>query len=430
MTIYPNVVAIGTDAFKSSSLGTVHVGEGDVARVRDMIADSGYDVSNITFVEFWAGNLATLTSSVTAWDGLVLYGTLAVKRKVSIADGATVTISNAVINGVDGNIYEYAGLTCLGDATIVLAGNNSITGFYSGYPGIYVPAGKTLTIKGAGFLRAASNAGAAGIGGGNKGCGNIVIESGTIEAVGKSSSGPGIGGSTCGDITIRGGTVTATGGTDAAGIGSANMGTCGKITITGGTVNATGGKSSAGIGGGSECTGGGDIFIGSGITRVAATSGENGENPIGAGNWGYMSGTFTWASGVTKTVDGNTWIFEGGLSGFAAWAAEKELTGADAEWDAKPAMWGGSWANAFVYTYGEGLADGTIAIMSITFDTNGKPVITTAPVVEGHSDFTAEVVGSESVGDWASPVTLQQNGNDWTLPAGESANFFRVRLEE
>ena len=29
-----------------------------------------------------------------------------------------------------------------------------------------------------------------------------------------------------------------------------------------------------------------------------------------------------------------------------------------------------------------------------------------------------------------SPVTLQQNGDDWTLPAGKSANFFRVRLAE
>ena len=83
-----------------------------------------------------------------------------------------------------------------------------------------------------------------------------------------------------------------------------------------------------------------------------------------------------------------------------------------------------------MYTYGEGLADGTIAIMSISFGTNGKPVITTAPVVEGHTDFTAEVVGSESVGDWASPVTLQQSGDNWTLPAGKTANFFRVRIEE
>ncbi len=73
---------------------------------------------------------------------------------------------------------------------------------------------------------------------------------------------------------------------------------------------------------------------------------------------------------------------------------------------------------------------GSVPRISITFDTNGKPVITTAPVVEGHTDFTAGVIGSEAVDDWASPVTLQQSGNDWTLPSGESANFFRVRLEE
>ena len=30
----------------------------------------------------------------------------------------------------------------------------------------------------------------------------------------------------------------------------------------------------------------------------------------------------------------------------------------------------------------------------------------------------------------SSPVTLQQGGDNWTLPAGKSANFFRVRLEE
>ena len=32
--------------------------------------------------------------------------------------------------------------------------------------------------------------------------------------------------------------------------------------------------------------------------------------------------------------------------------------------------------------------------------------------------------------DWSAPVTLQQSGNNWTLPAGQSANFFRVRLTE
>lgn len=413
--------------------GTVSIDPSLFDETTETAATANPDVVTLTrTIEWRIVNLAAITGKVTVTNGYTVTGELAGNYKVTIADGATVTLWDVTIEGKDSNLCQWAGITCEGDATIIVEGNNNITGFYSGYPGIYVPAGKTLTIKGAGFLRAASNAGAAGIGGGNKAtsCGNIVIESGTIEAVGKSGSGPGIGCGTCGDITISGGTVTATGGTNAAGIGSANMGICGKITITGGTVNATGGKRSAGIGGGSECTGGGDIFIGSGITQVVATSGESYNVPIGPGNDGYLNGTFTWASGVTKTENGNTWIFEGGLSGFAAWAAEKGLAGGDAEWDAKPAMWGGSWANAFVYTYGEGLADGTIAIMSISFDMNGKPVITTAPVVEGHTDFTAVVVGSESVGDWASPVTLQQNGDNWTLPAGKSANFFRVRLEE
>ena len=32
--------------------------------------------------------------------------------------------------------------------------------------------------------------------------------------------------------------------------------------------------------------------------------------------------------------------------------------------------------------------------------------------------------------DWSEPVFLERNGNDWTLPAGESAQFFRVQLRE
>ena len=119
------------------------------------------------------------------------------------------------------------------------------------------------------------------------------------------------------------------------------------------------------------------------------------------------------------------------VGGYAAWAAAKGLTGADAAWDAKPALWGGKWENAFIYTYGEGLADGTLAIMNISFDVNGKPVITTAPVVEGHTDFTPAVIGTPTLDNWSLPVVLEnKSGDEWTLPVGESANFFRVRLSE
>ena len=112
-------------------------------------------------------------------------------------------------------------------------------------------------------------------------------------------------------------------------------------------------------------------------------------------------------------------------------AAEKGLTGAGAAWDAKPALWGGKWENGFIYTFGEGLADGTLAIMNISFDSDGKPVITTAPVVEGHTDFTPAVIGTPNLQSWSSPVMLEnKSGDDWTLPVGASANFFRVRLSK
>ena len=272
--------------------GTVTIDPHLFDETHETAATANPDVVTLTrTIESRIVNLAAITGSVTVTNGYTVTGELAGNYKVTIADGATVTLWDVTIEGKDSNLCQWAGITCEGDATIIVEGNNNITGFYSGYPGIYVPAGKTLTIKGAGFLRAASNAGAAGIGGGNKAtsCGNIVIESGTIEAVGKGSSGPGIGGSTCGDITIRGGTVTATGGTNAAGIGSDNMGTCGKITIAGGTVNATGGKSAAGIGGGCEgyC---GQITIGAGIARVVATCGESHDVPIGEGMYGSCSG--------------------------------------------------------------------------------------------------------------------------------------------
>jgi len=115
---------------------------------------------------------------------------------------------------------------------------------------------------------------------------------------------------------------------------------------------------------------------------------------------------------------------------FAAWATAQGLEGADAAWDAKPAKWGGKWANAFIYTYGEGLADGTLTLMSLSFDLNGHPVITTTPVVDGHDDFTPSVIGTTQVNDWKTPVELENTGDTWTLKEGDDANFFRVRLSE
>ena len=92
------------------------------------------------------------------------------------------------INGTTGRSYNWAGITCVGDATIILKDGttNTVKGFNSDYSGIFVPKDKTLTIKGetegTGKLIASSNGDGAGIGGGdgisstNKNCGNIATQ--------------------------------------------------------------------------------------------------------------------------------------------------------------------------------------------------------------------------------------------------------------
>ena len=282
-------------------------------------------------------DLSVVTSNFTAQDGDVLTGTLGRDVKISIADGATVTLSDATINGVDSYSYMWAGLNCLGDATIILADGttNTVKGFCNNYPGIHVPSGSTLTIEGTGTLDARSNGWAAGIGGGSSiSCGNITINGGTITAIGgNNGAGIGCGKATCGNISITGGTVEATGGSNAAGIGGSTDTSCGNISITGGTVTAMGGSSGAGIGSGcrqsgsSSCgtitisgctvtaTGGsyaagigsgsnascGDITIENTVTSVTATKGSSAPNSIGKGYNGTCG---------TVTIGGN----EGAIS--------------------------------------------------------------------------------------------------------------------
>ena len=201
-------------------------------------------------------DLALISADYEARDGETLSGILSGNYKITIADGATVTLHNAVIYGVNESEYPWAGVTALGDATLVLAGNNIVRGFDAGSPGILVPQGKTLTITGNGKLDVSSNGYAPGIGGDDANSGNIVIQGGTIRATGGNGSAA-IGSGrdrSCGDITISGGSVTAIGGEDGAGIGSGYEASCGNITISGGTVMAEGGDFAAGIGCGHMAT--------------------------------------------------------------------------------------------------------------------------------------------------------------------------------
>lgn len=259
----------------------------------------------------WAAtiNLASVSTDITAQNNDVLTGTLGSNVKVSIADNATVTLNRVTINGTHNSSYLWAGITLLGNATIVLEGTNTVKGFNQSYSGIFVPEGCTLTIQGTGSLTASNNGWAAGIGGCyGTACGNIVIEGGTIKATG-GYNGAGIGScnASCGDITISGGTVTATGGESCAGIGSGtgNGASCGDITITGGTVTATGGDSAAGIGSGqsdvtvNSC---GDITITGGTVTAKGTYGPGIGSAVGSTTLKTSCGKITIKNSVNSVT--------------------------------------------------------------------------------------------------------------------------------
>ena len=271
-------------------------------------------------------NLAALTDDCTLQNGDMAIGKLGANVKLSIANGASVTLSNVSINA-DGawKDSEWAGISCLGSTTITLRGANTVVGFHPYYPGIWVPADKTLSIRGTGSLNVKCNLDAYGSGyapgiGGMRetDCGYIVILDGIINATGGLGN-PGIGsgerGGHCNIIEIKGGTVNATGGGSSAGIGSGYEGFCSGIVISGGTVNARGGAS--GIGSGERAHGdsycnyisikGGTVTATPGGSSAAIGAGYNGR----CGNITIAGGTIT-AHGGYKSAgigSGATFVY-------------------------------------------------------------------------------------------------------------------------
>ena len=314
---------------------TATVGSGIYTATKNgYIFEGGKYYTSTLTMERTPVDLSKQTTSYVAKDGDILTGTLNSKVKISIAENAKVTLNNLIINGENNSNYNFAGITCEGDAEITLVGENTVKGFYEDWPGIYVPEGYTLTINGTGKLDASSNGKGAGIGAGySSACGNIDIQGGDITATGGEFA-AGIGGAhetACGDITISdgtveakggiaapgigsgvdftdmenvcnitiiGGTVTATGNEGGAGIGSGNTSVCGNITISDGNVKAYGGQYGAGIGGGNEgiC---GDIKISGGT--VEAKGGESAAG-IGCGLATQVCGDITITVGVTSVT--------------------------------------------------------------------------------------------------------------------------------
>lgn len=247
-----------------------------------------------------------------SWDGdkniLTITGNVTVKNTDSSKEETTGSIVinggsqdsplEVTLAGLNINVYDKSkpalGLAARSHVKLTLQGTNTLISG-GNYAGLNVPEGATLEITAAtdegneliakcvndggaagagiggngldnfsnsgqivissGTITASSESTGTGIGGGQRGYGNVSITGGTITATGDSGAGIGNGfGGKGGTISISGGTITATGGYGAAGIGGGDAyrenSTCGSITITGGTIKAQGGGWAAGIGNG------------------------------------------------------------------------------------------------------------------------------------------------------------------------------------
>jgi hypothetical protein len=215
-----------------------------------------------------------------------------------------ITLDNVNISRADASPLSINGtvnLTLTG-ANYLTSGYNRSIGVYSpAMPGLLVPPGATLeiTASSTGSLNAQGGTseicGGAGVGGaGNNGYGDssgtVIINGGTVIAIG-SNGGAGIGGGrllilngrggSSGSVTINGGTVTATGNDGGAGIGGGNSwngfgGDGGSVTINGGTVFAIGSSNywgtGSGIGGGYGASASGGYIGAAGTVTITGGS--------------------------------------------------------------------------------------------------------------------------------------------------------------
>lgn len=246
------------------------------------VGEKGINISDITGTEYTvSGNVYLIGDDKEH------------SLKLKLTEGANLTLKNVKLKPNEGGNV----VTCNGDATINLKGDNSIisgsTNNDAFGAGIIITKG-TLTIngdsnaklnvRGIGLFEGAC------IGASNNA--NIIINGGNIDAV--SISIPSYGGQAaigsagsyriCGNIIINGGTIKATGGQDSTGIGASSAGACGNIEINGGNVSAYGGEGFTG-GIGSAWNGScGTITIKGTGTTVYAKKGYEATVSIGKGS--------------------------------------------------------------------------------------------------------------------------------------------------
>lgn len=261
------------------------------------------NVLGITAITQGAASIRTEdTNILIRQSGATTANTISVNR-----GDISITLAGVNIEADSSAISTDAGVSL----TLNLIGENTADG------GVHIPQDAALMVQGTGKLVAVGAEWCAGIGGDYRGTGGtIVINGGTIIAVGHNYGGAGIGGGVDGDggsIVINGGTITATGHGGGAGIGGGgDGGDGGNVVINDGTITATGGGYGAGIGGGSWGDGGNIVISGGTITATSNGEGAGIGGGCGGGNDGH-GGNIT-ITGGNITANGGYCAIGGGGS--------------------------------------------------------------------------------------------------------------------
>ena len=150
--------------------------------------------------------------------------------------------------------------------------------------------------------------------------------------------------------------------------------------------------------------------------------------PFDGIGYGVENGaTGSWANIAAEKVQ-----YSGGAeSGYGVWAVSAGLGG-----KGTAAMMGGyglddKVANAFIYAFGDAATNAPL--MTISFDANGKPVVTTPPLVRTEG-VTLKLLSSADLGDWTSAgeseIKSDSGGNVVAFPSETSSRKFYKLVAE
>ena len=149
--------------------------------------------------------------------------------------------------------------------------------------------------------------------------------------------------------------------------------------------------------------------------------------PFDGTGYGVENGaTGNWATIAAEKVQ-----YTGGAeSGYGAWAVSVGLAG-----KGTAAMMGGyglddKVANAFIYAFGDAATNAPL--MTISFDENGKPVITTPSLVRTEG-MTLKILSTTDLTDWSHPevrtLSISDNGKLTFDHESDPQRFYKLKAE-